>query len=84
MEKLIKSKYYVKRNKSAGPRRKDLFNRGLGHEKDDCEACLLGRCPCFRIKTDPNMRNGQKTNNANNMQHIVCVFIDENEHIYNL
>ena len=77
----------MKRNSKSGPssRRVDrLVNGELDHKVDDCEACLLKRCPWSMVEVDPNMMNGKEENNEENLKNIAWVFIDENEHIYNL
>jgi hypothetical protein len=82
----IKKTYYEERSDYVGPRQ--AFGRfnpmGLDHQRDDCEACSLGRCPRFKMEADSNMRKGRQGNNQNNLEHIVWVLIDENNHVYDL
>ena len=56
----------------------------INHHREDCEACLLGRCPHYRRPHDPNMRRGREGNNINNLEDIKWVLLDENNHEFEL
>ena len=80
----IKGTFY-KDERTSGHRPVDRgFTTSLEHHRDDCEACSLGRCPRNKVRADPNMRKGRERNNVDNLEHIVWVMLDENDHVYNL
>ena len=82
----IKKTYFEERieyDGIRGPRREQHFTE-KDHQSADCEACLLGRCPRFRLKADSNMMAGRQGNNQNNLEHIVWVLVDENNHVHNI
>ena len=78
----IKGMYYEERTPGYRPAFRGFTS--LEHHRDDCEACTLGRCPRNRMREDSNMRRGREGNNVNNLEHIVWVMMDENDHLYHL
>ena len=82
----IKKGYYEERTAGSGPGYRGDFDmeNHREHHREDCEACLEGRCPRNRVGADPNMRRGREGNNVNNIESIPWVLFDEHDHVFNL